>query len=312
MDDELARARRALRGVDPDIDLARVYAESRSRARRASAPVETVLGAAASRGPVHIEVIEVRLSEPATQNADVAARHRSRVLAWGALAASVVIVGLAVGMSGGQSPTSPRDLPSGATGTASPAQPSPSQEPGDVVARAAKAMSADGICVLQTTSTLGATSATRADPVRNPSTDQPSPFLVLEPLDQLQAAAVDAVLGLGEAPDLAGSRTEEYLGAEQLDGVEVVRIRITPSDRTRTPSDRFRITPSGPEIPGVVTRIEYLVDAATWLPRVEETWVTSDEGEQLVLHSDFRWLGCDERSLKELERSRVWLQDSGL
>lgn len=321
MDDELARARRALRGVDPDMDLARVYGESRSRARRASDPTDTVLGAVVTRGPVHIEVIEVRLSEPPAQYAGIVGRHRRQAIAWGALAASVVIVGLAVGMSGAHSPTWPRDLPPGATGTASPAEPSLSPLPGDVVARAAKAMSADGICVLQTTSTLGDASATRADPVNHPRTDQQNPFLVHEPLDKLQAVAVDAVLGLGEDTDLAGPGTEEYLGAEQLDGTEVVRIRITPSSQIRTTrSDRFRITPSDgirtapldPGIPGEVTRIDYLVDAATWLPRVEETWITSDEGEQLVLHSEFGWLGCDEQSLKELEVSSLRLHDSGL
>ncbi len=270
MDDELARARHALRGVDADLDLARVYAESRARAGDPRVPAE---------------VVEVRLSEPGARRAAAAVRRHRRVLVGAALAASVAVVGLVGGPSVvGQPPW--RHDPAGAAATAGPTvtpslSPSvPSMQPADVLALAAKAMSVAGICVVQTDSTLADASASRVDKTAPRAVDKPDLSLARGPLAALQEAAVDALLRLGESPGSTDRGVAEYLGTEVLDGTEVVRIRTAP--------------PGPVLLGGEVTRVELLVDTTTWLPRAQEIWAEDDQGTQFVLSSAFSWRGCDE------------------
>ncbi len=266
MDDELARARRALRGVDADLDLGRAYAASRARAADPRVPAE---------------VVEVRLSEPGARAAAAVRRHR-RVLVGAALAASVAVVGLVAGPSVGWPPAwlrAPAVTTSIGTPAATPSpDPAPSMQPADVIALAAKAMSGAGICVVQTDSTLADVAASRRDRTEPRAVDKPELALDRGPLAALQEAAVDAVLRLGESPGSADLGGAEYLGTEVLDGTEVVRIRTAP--------------PGPVVLGGEVTRVEVLVDTTTWLPRAQDIWADSDQGAQFVLRSEFSWLAC--------------------
>ncbi|WP_448061738.1 hypothetical protein [Cellulomonas hominis] len=268
MDDELARARRALRGVDPDLDLGRVYAESRARAADPRVPAE---------------VVEVRLAEPGARRAAAAVRRHRRVLVGAALAASVAVVGLVGGPSVvGQLPwrhdTAGPATTAAPTTTPAPA-PTPSMSPAAVLALAAKAMSVAGVCAVQTDSALADTSASRVDRTESRTVDKPDLVLAREPLAALQEAAVDAVLRLEESLGTAEVAAAEYLGTEVLDGVEVARIRTAP--------------PGPVLLGGEVTRVELLVDTTTWLPRAQEIWASSDDGTQFVLSSTFSWSTCD-------------------
>lgn len=306
MDDELERARHALRGVDHDIDLTRVYAESRTRVRQAAgtdAVGTAALGATTEESRGHTEVIEVWLSEPAAEHTDSTAEHSHRARTWGALVASVAAVGLGAGLwDVGLPPWTPAtsemvpatDGPP--TTDPSPALPTRSQ---DVLALAAHAISTDGIC-LQTRSTLGDAWSTRLDPTDLPGTDQQAPdqqapdqqvpTLAERPLWVLQQVAVDAALRLAEGGGTPGIGIDEYLGVEQLDGDEIVRIRTTPAGLT---------------VPGgEITRIDLLIDTATWLPRAQEARASSDQGEQFVLNSEFSWPDCDSQTQSRLEAAQ--------
>ncbi len=105
-DDELTRARRALHGVDPEIDLARVYAESRARARGPAT-------GDSQEGWAEAEGVEILLNEAGSEARRVPSVPRRRpVLAWGLAAAAAAV--LAVSLAG---PPVLRALPGSATGS---------------------------------------------------------------------------------------------------------------------------------------------------------------------------------------------------
>ncbi|PUB26296.1 hypothetical protein C8K30_106385 [Promicromonospora sp. AC04] len=270
-DDELTRARRALHGVDPEIDLARVYAESRARARGPAT-------GDAQDGWAEAEGVEILLHEAGSEARPVPSASRRRpALAWGLAAAAAGV--LAVSLAG---PPVLRALPGSEPSTStSPSAASPSPTlgltPSDVVARAAQAIAGE-TCSVETRSTLGDQSALRFD--HEPSAvDVPKTTLDQKPLSVLQAAAVGAVSDLST---LNGTdrQLDEDLGIEELDGNTVARIRITPADAV--------------VVGGDVTRIDLLVDLTTWLPLAEEMWAESDQGEQYLLRSELRWKACGE------------------
>jgi hypothetical protein len=108
-------------------------------------------------------------------------------------------------------------------------------------------------------------------------TTAPTP-LGKRPLEVLGDAAVSTALALSglEGKDYL---LHEELRFEQADGRGLVRVRLTP--------------PDGLVVGGLVTRMDLLVDTATWLPHTEHTWARSDVGQDYVLHSEFRWAACD-------------------
>jgi hypothetical protein len=284
-DDELTRARRALRGVDPEIDLRRTYAESWARAHDAEAPqdwatderVEIVLH---GTGPDGL---------PTRRNRRVP--RRGPVLAWGAAAAAAAAV-VAVVMNvagpppqgtapGGAPPTSSVSAPSGSATTDPGATPSALPSSGltsaAVVDRAAHAV-ATASCGLETRSTLGDDSKIRVD--EPGATDDKTPTaapLDQQPLPVLQTVATDVVLQL---VDLEGAdyRLHDNVTLEEDAGETLVQIRFTP--------------PAGLVPGGEVTRIELLIDLTTWLPHSEQTWAVSDGGTEHLLLSEFNWTTC--------------------
>jgi hypothetical protein len=279
VDDELTRARRALRGADPEIDLTRVYAESRARARGAGDP---------HGGWADHEGVEILLHDAGagTRRGRSPARHRP-ALVWGLAAAAAAV--LAVSLAG---PPALRALPgsgpapSSSAPAASTAEPLPSPTigltPAEVATRAAQAMAGAG-CGAKTTSTLGDESTVRVDDVRTARDAIPKPA----PLDEralqvLQAVAVDTMFGLS-ADEGTDRQLDEKLDVTELDGLVVVRIGITPADTTVQGGD--------------VTQIDLFVDPATWLPLAAETRAESDQGGLYLVRSAFSWIGCDSPSL---------------
>lgn len=56
---------------------------------------------------------------------------------------------------------------------------------------------------------------------------------------------------------------------------------------------RLRVTPSGPPLLDArVTRVEYLVDTATWLPRTQQLTVQPDAGGPVEVVTDLEWATC--------------------
>lgn len=287
-DDELTRARRALRGVDPELDLARVYAQSRARAH----------GAEAHEDWAPDERVEIVLHGTSSGTGTAGRRtrriaRRAPVLAWGAAAAAAAVVAVVsvAGLlpqgtvPGGSIPTgnvsAPTSSGSPTTDTGSTPAPLPSPTagltPAGVVDRTAQAVAAAS-CGVKTESTLGEESALRFDEPGATDTETPKPTpLDQQPLQVLQAAAV------GTALDLAGLqgadfRLHDSLTQEEDDGAILARIRFTP--------------PDGLVQGGDVTRMELLVDTTTWLPHTEQTWAESDAGREYLLLSEFRWTTC--------------------
>lgn len=291
-DDELTRAHRALRGVDPELDLTRVYAESRTRAHGAAAYGAAAYGTAAYEDRTPDDGVEILLSGtgPQVRRLRTVARPR-QLLAWGAAAAAATA--LAVTMLNLPVPGA---IPGGMPGTSAPAATAPTGEPlpspttalsaSDVVARAAQAVAGKG-CTVKARTTLGEQSATRVGAVgttdtgaTGTETSVPAP-LGKRPLDVLGAAAVDTALGLA---GLGGRDhvVHEDLRLETEDGVTRVRVRITPSD--------------GLVQGGDVAHIDLLVDTTTWLPQAEELWAESDDGREFRATSQLSWLPCGEPS----------------
>lgn len=270
MEDELTRARRALRVVDPELDPSRVHDAARLRVREAPAVPD------AGEHVVLAEVVEVRLHTPVVPRSAPTLRHR-RVLVWGAVAASAVL-GLVWGPSTVDSPVRPAapvEVPPAVVGSADPS-PRPTAA-ADAVDRAAHAMAAERICLVRTHSVLGSSVSMREDRPLESRVDRTLVPLSPQPALALQEAAVEAVLRLGAEPDTG---TREVLGTEELDGREAVRVRTTGAE---------------PELlDGVVTRVEHLIDTTTWLPLSQELRARSDAGESLMLRSEFEWLGCTE------------------
>ncbi|WP_454856362.1 hypothetical protein [Promicromonospora soli] len=289
-DDELTRARRALRGVDPEIDLRQVYAESWARAHDAEAHedwatderVEIVLHGTGPDG---------RLTRRSPR-----IPRRGPVLAWGAAAAAaaaaaVVVVVNAAGLPpqgtapGGAPPTSSVSAPSGSPTTDTGSTPAPLPTAGltsaAVVDRAAYAV-ATTTCGVETRSTLGDQSKVRFDEpgATDDKTPTPAP-LDLQPLPVLQTVATDVVLQL---VDLEGADylLHDDVTQKQDAGTDVAQIRFTP--------------PAGLVPGGEVTRIELLIDLTTWLPHSEQTWAVSDDGSEHLLLSEFDWTTCVDAS----------------
>ncbi|MFI2364455.1 hypothetical protein [Promicromonospora sp. NPDC019610] len=300
-DDELTRARRALRAADPELDLARAYAESRARAEAptrddwADHRADDWAGDWAGAGTV-----EVLLRDPDTRPGRVPAavrrassRRRGPVLAWTAAAAAAAAV-LALSLAGAPGPDA---LPGSAPGPSTPAagaphpgvSPSPSPTtwltPGKVVTLAGKAMTGAG-CGVKLRSTLGDDSIMRFYRVDEPDVAVPKPLLDQQPLPVLQAATARVVLDVpgydGTNQRLDQDLAVENLAVEERAGRTVARIRITPSDSQVHGGD--------------VTRVELLLDTVTWLPASAEIWAESEGGKQIQVRSELSWSGCAEPS----------------
>ncbi|MFJ3404544.1 hypothetical protein [Promicromonospora sp. NPDC090134] len=306
-DDELTRARRALRGADPELDLARAYAESRARAEsdpRDTGPGDWAAPWSDSGSDDRADTgnndwadtgdVEVLLRGPDTPGLVPAALRRAPsgrrgpVLAWAGAAAAAAAAVLVLSLTGAPGPGAlPGSAPgtgASAAGTPRPgASPSPTtwHTPGEVVTLAGKAMSGAS-CGVKIRSTLGDEPIMRFDQVDEPDVAVPKPLLDQQPLQVLQAASARVLLGL-PGYDGTNQRLDDDLAVEELAGQTVARIRVIPSD------DQVQ--------GGDVTRVEVLVDTTTWLPRAQEIWATSDGGKQFRVHSDLSWSGCDEPSM---------------
>lgn len=283
-DEELTRARRALRGVDPELDLARVYAESRARAHGVHEHLE---------GAEHLDDHEHAQDHWATDERVVVLLHdldaeprrgrsrarRGRALVWGvaaAAAAAVVVTVVNLPAPGVQPGSAPSTSLSATTDPEPRTSPTIALTPSEVVDRTAPAVA--GVdCAVKTRSTLGTESATRFDgPATDTGTPKPIP-LNTQPLEVLQLATVGAALDL---PGLEGTdhRLDDEFLLEEADGRTMVRIRFTP--------------PGKFVLGGEVTRIDVVVDTATWLPYTAETWARSDDGKGYQVHSEFHWTSC--------------------
>ena len=284
-DDELTRARRSLRGADPEIDLSRVYADSWARAH----------GAGTHEDWAPDEGVEIVLQGTGPDGRSVRRLvRRGPVLAWGAVAAAaavalvVSVVNLpAPGTAPGSAPTTGGISATTDTGPTPGAEPTVGVTPAGVVDRAAVAVAAAARCGLMTRSTLGdesalgtydsATAAGGATDTDTPtSTPTPDP-LGERPEAVLQAEAVAAALGLSGLEG-ADYHLHPDVMLEQDDGATLARIRFTP------PAE---LVPGGE-----VTRIDLLVDLATWLPHSAQTWAEADTGTEYVLLSEFLWATC--------------------
>jgi len=279
-DDELTRPRRALRGVDPELDLTRAYAASRARAHDDAAPedwapdgrVEIVLHGAGPRGR--------------------RTPRRRPALVWGAAAAAVAALVVAVvnlpapGVTPGGRPVGSAAASADPTSGTTP--PTSGLTGPDVVARAAQAVAGED-CAVKIRTTRGGESVmhfgqtaagTTVGDTTDTETSAPTP-LGKRPLDVLGAVALDVVLDL---PDLRGRdfQVHDDLLLENEDGGPRVRVRITP--------------PDGLVLGGDVTRLDLVVDATTWDPYSAEFWATSDDGQDLRVTSELSWTPCGEPS----------------
>lgn len=285
-DDELTRARHALRGVDPEIDLTRVHAESWARARGAGTPEDWA-------PDEHVEIVLHGAGpDPRRRRRVARLAQRAPVLAWAAVAAAaavalvVSVVNLpAPGTVPGSAPTSGAPATTD-TGPTPGSEPTVDLTPAGVVDRAAEAVAAAS-CGVKTRSTLGEHSALRFDDgttdgttddgAVDGATDTATPEITplgKRPLEVLQRTAADTAL------DLSGLAATDHrlhpdLTFEQDDDATLARIRLTP--------------PSGAVPGGEVTRMDLLVDLTTWLPHTAQTWAESDDGREFLVLSEFRW-----------------------
>lgn len=275
-DEELTRARRALRGVDPELDLARVYAESRARAHG----VDEHLYDQEHEHWAPDERVEILLHDlDAEPRRGRSRARRGRALVWGVAAAAaaavvVTVVNLpAPGVQPGSSPSTSRPVT-----TVPEPVPSPTHAltPSEVVDRTAPAV-AGADCAVKTRSMFGTESATRFDSaVTDTGTPKPVP-LSTQPLEVLQLATIGAALDLSGLEGRDHRLDDDFL-LEEDGGRTMVRIRFTP--------------PGEVVLGGELTRIDVVVDTATWLPHAAETWARSDDGKEYQVHSDFSWTSC--------------------
>ncbi|WP_419707162.1 hypothetical protein [Promicromonospora sp. NFX87] len=289
-DEELTRARRALRGVDPELDLARVYAESRARAHGARELLdgdehlsEQPHGPAQDRWSTDERVVVLLHDLDAEPRRGRSRARRGRALVWGvaaAAAAAVVVTVVNLPAPGVQPGSSPGSSPGTSFSTHDPEpRPSPTLAltPSEVVDRTAPAVARAG-CKVKTRSTLGAESATRIDGAAATDTRTPKPVpLSTRPLEVLQLATIGAALDLSGLEGRDHRLDDEFL-LEEADGRTMVRIRFTP------PSEQVR--------GGELTRIDMIVDTTTWLPYTAEAWAKSDDGMAYQVHSEFSWASC--------------------
>lgn len=278
-DEELTRARRALRGVDQELDLARVYAESRARARDAHGRLDgdehpQDHWAADERVVVLLHDLD---AEPRRGRSRA---HRGRALVWGvaaAAAAAVVVTVVNLPAPGVQPGSSPSTSLSATTGPDPRPSPTVALTPSEVIDRTAPAV-AGASCKVKTRSTLGTESATRLDGAAATDSETPKPVpLSTRPLEALQLATVDAALDLS-ALEGRDHRLDDEFVLEEADGRTMVRIRFAPLGE--------------PVLGGELTRIDLVVDTTTWLPYTAETWAKSDDGKGYQVHSEFSWSTC--------------------
>lgn len=281
-DEELTRARRALQGVDAELDLARVYAASRARAHADDGDAREHEPWAADE---RVEIVLRGAGEGSRRPRSGV--HRARVLVWGAAAAAAAA--LVVGVV---NIPAPRTVPGGAPSTTTSAPtgpisvPMPSvtfgATPSEVVLQATEAVARTS-CGLKTRSTLGEESTSRFDDPGATGTGTPKPVpLEQEPLLVLQRVATETVLDLPAADGTdegPGQGLQEDLALEEVAGTTMVRLRFSPPDE---------LVPGGH-----VTRIDVLVDTTTWLPHLAETWAESDERLEYLVVSEFSWAPCD-------------------
>ncbi|WP_129788663.1 hypothetical protein [Promicromonospora panici] len=294
-DDELTRARRALRGVDPELDLRQVYAESWARAQDAEAHDDWA-------SDERVEIVLHGTGPDGRRTRRIP--RRAPVLAWGvaaAAAAAVVVVVVSVAglppqgaAPGGAPPTSsvsapsgpaPSDSPTADTGSTPAPLPSAGLTSAAVVDRAAHAV-AIASCGVKTRSSLGDESTSRFYEPGATDTETPKPApLDQQPLQLLHTVAAGAALHLA---DLEGTdyRLHDSLTLEgrdsptpEKDSTTLARIRLTP--------------PAGLVQDGDVTRMELLIDTTTWLPHSEQTWAESADGREYLVLSEFQWTTCD-------------------
>lgn len=277
-DEELTRARRALRGVDPELDLARVYAESLARAHGVREHLDG--DEPAQDHWATDERVVVLLHDLDTEPRRNRSRaRRGRALVWGvAAAAAAAVVATVVNLPapGVQPGSSPGTGPSPTTASEPGPSPTIALTPSEVVDRTAP-MVAGADCAVKTRSTLGTESATRFDGAAT-DTGTPKPIpLNTQPLEVLQLATVSAALDLSglEGRD---HRLDDELLLEEEDGRTLVRIRFDP--------------PGELVLGGELTRLDVVVDTATWLPYTAESWAKSDDGKGYQVHSEFHWTSC--------------------
>jgi hypothetical protein len=275
-DDELTRARRALRGVDPEIDLARVYAQARARTHGTDEHDDWATD----------ELVEIVLRDTSSGARRTRPRvPRGRVLVWGAAAAAAAALVVSVAGLPAQRAT-PGSAPStsvSATMDATTPVPAPTVglTPAGVVRRAAQAVAEAG-CGVKTRSTLGNQSSLRFDDAGATDTATPKPAPLAErPLEVLEAAAAGAALDLS-ALQGAGYRLHDEVTLDEEGGETLARVQFTP--------------PPGLVDSGEVSRIELLVDLTTWLPHTQRTSAESDDGGRYLLLSEFTWTSCGEPS----------------
>ncbi|MEU4388446.1 hypothetical protein [Promicromonospora sp. NPDC023805] len=286
-DEELTRARRALRGVDQELDLARVYAESRARAHGVDEPLdgdeplyEQSFDHAQDHWAQDERVVVLLHDLDAEPRRGRSRARRGRALVWGvaaAAAAAVVVTVVNLPAPGAQ----PGSAPGTSLSPTAVPEPRPSPTvaltPSEVVDRAAPAV-AGADCAVKTRSTLGKESATRFDGAAATDTGTPKPVpLDTRPLEVLQLATVGAALDLAGLEGTDYRLDDEFL-LEEEDGRTMVRIRFTP--------------PRELVLGGELTGLDVVVDTTTWLPYTAETWAKSDGGKAYQVHSEFSWTSC--------------------
>lgn len=295
----MERARRALSRVDAELDVARVLSRVRDGVPRASAATRRTgspghrVRSARTGGDDLPETVEVAVLRPVDGSGppgrvDRPAHTRRPGGLLGAVAAAVVVAALAGGTWWVGRPTSPA-VAARLAGAPVPASGTLHGGAGaeDVLARVRDVVSAGGYCAVRARTRSGDTVvAQRVDASTPPAPTEP---LVLgdggQPITVLGALVVGALRSL--AP---GGTTGDAPGP-------VSAVSVTPApelgDRDADGAVRLRVTASGPPLRDAdVTRVEYVVDTATWLPRTQELTVQPDEGEPVVVATDLEWTVC--------------------
>lgn len=266
MDDELTRARRALRSTDGEFDPDTGYTAARSRSMpRAPHP---------SSGDTDTALVEV-----ATVHTIPPVRRR-RVLVPVSLAACALFATLLVLATPGRDRSpGPPDVPAASAPAPSPSAPGLA----DITQRLGPVLGSGDLCLVRTSPSLDAGDAApgspedhdpRVDRVRVSDRATPAVPLDRDPVSALTAVAVNALRDLGDGtPDLA-----QAPGSVSTRSADIVIVTAYASHQ-----------PLG----GQVSRVEYIVDTATWLPRQVTVTAVSDLGQHYRLVSEVEWLSCD-------------------
>ncbi|MFD6447031.1 hypothetical protein ACFWEJ_18120 [Promicromonospora sp. NPDC060204] len=326
-DDELTRARRALRAADPELDLARAYAESRARAAaqaqapdaaadrlhsldpRASGRADVGPGGAGSRGTdphgvwadagpddwADTGTVEVLLRDPDAGPGPVPAAlrrapsgRRGPVLAWaGAVAAAAAAV-LVLNLAGAPEPGA---LPGSAPGTGASAAGTP--RPG--ASPSPTAWLTPGEAVTRAGKAMSGANCG----VKTRSTLGDESIMRFDQVDGPDLAVPKPQLDQQPLQVLQAASASVLLGLPGYDGTnQRLDDDLAVEELGGQTVARIRVTPSDGLIRGGdVTRVELLVDTTTWLPQAQEIWATSDRGKQIRVHSDLSWSLCDQPSM---------------